>query len=139
MDLTKDFKTDRRREIDGAWETLDSSSQVLVARLRNEKFNAAYARVPRGTRRMFEKGTLSEEQIDNFLCKIMAKSILLDWKGIEFEGKPLEYSVENSEMVLKALPDFRIFIWELADDFQRFHDDSVEEDIKNLTSVSVGK
>ncbi len=42
--------------------------------------------------------------------------LILDWKGVEENGKVLPYSKENALYILKKYPDFAMYINELVHD-----------------------
>ena len=125
------LKTDPKKELEGVWEDLGDDAKVLVARVGNSAFQQEYGKLPRGTRRMIENNTLNNDKSEAILSRIMANTILLGWEGIKENDKTIKYSVENATKVLKDIPEFRSIIWELANEFQRFHEESVEADVKN--------
>lgn len=139
LDLAKQFKTDELKELEGIWEDLGEGAKVLIARIGNKNYTEAYKKVPRGIRRMIERGALRDSKVDDLICELIAATILLDWKEIEFKGKAIKYSPENAKKVLLYLPEFRELIWEIANDFQRFHDEGTDADTKNSSSASSGK
>jgi len=139
MDIDKVFAIDENKELTGVWEDLGDDASILVARVGNKNYVEAYRTIPRGLRRMIENGILSGDKLDQVICDLLATTILLDWKGIEFQGASIKYSHENAMRVLLALPEFREMVWELANEFRRFHNQSIEEDLKNSQTASDGK
>lgn len=139
LDLNKHFKTDELKEREGIWEDLGEGAKVLIARIGNKNYTEAYRKVPKGVRRMIERGALMDSKVDDLICELIAATILLDWKEIEMSGKVVKYSPENAKKLLLELPEFREFIWEIANDFQRFHDEGTDADAKNSSSASSGK
>ncbi len=131
LDLDKQYKTSPDLEEHGVWEEVGDGAKLLVARTNNPAYVRAYRRIPRGIRRQFEAGTLSESMSDGIICGIMAKTVLLDFKNLAIGGKALKYSEEAAKKILADYPDFRELVWQIANETQRFHEDSVEEDAKN--------
>lgn len=134
----QNFKTDEKKEIEGSWEEMGDGGSVLVARAGNKNYADEFRKIPKGIRRMIEAGNLASNAMDEVICKLLAKTVLLDWKGIEDEGKEIKHSIETAAIMLMKYPEFREFVWELANDLQRFHDDSVEADSKNSKAASGG-
>lgn len=139
FELSK-FKTDEQKEIEGVWENLteDGEAAILVARVGNKAFNQAYKKLPKVTQRMIEQGLMLDEDSDKILCSIIGSTILLDWRGLTDEGKLIKYSTENAAKFLLKYKEFRSLVWELAQDFQRFHDEGLKADIKNSKCASDG-
>ncbi len=132
LDLDKQYKTDPALEEHGVWEDLGEGAKLLVARANNPAYVRAYRRIPRGIRRQFEAGSLPDTQSDNIICDIMSKTLLLDFENLAIGKKALKYSPEEAKKVLLAYPDFRELVWQIANETQRYHEDAVEEDVKNL-------
>lgn len=131
----KNFATDKDKELEGVWEDLGQGARVLVARAGNRNFAAGYGAIPSGVRRLLEKDALDPAAADATLCKLLAETILLGWEGMLEGEKEVKYSKEVAAEMLVKYPDFRQFIWDLANDFQRFHDEAKNETLKNSKSV----
>jgi hypothetical protein len=133
LDLST-FKTDESKETEGVWEKLDEGCEVKVARWGNTRMVEFYQRYPRVIRQRIDSGQVSDARSAEILAEVIANTILLDWKGMADEGKPVKYSVEAAVKVLSTYKDFRIVIIEIAQDFKLFHDISVGETAKNSRS-----
>ena len=59
------------------------------------------------------------------MVEVLAETILLDWKNVQYEDKDLAYSRESAEMLLN-IKDFRKQIMQLSDDFNAYK--MVQED-----------
>ena len=130
----KDFKTDRDKEKDGVWEDLGDGCSVLVARYGNQAMVNAYRKYPRVLRQRLESGQVDDDKSSNIMAKVMADTILLDWKGLKEDGKEVPYSKEECVRVLIEYPDVRLMIFEIANEAQLYHDESVGKTIKNSKS-----
>ena len=128
------FKTNEEKEVEGVWETLDTGCEVKVARWGNARMNEYYQRFPRVVRQRIDSGQVSDDRSAEILAEVMANTILLDWKGMADEGKPLKYSADNAQMALFKYKDFRVVVTEIAQDFKLFHDESVEDTVGNSKS-----
>lgn len=100
--LTK-YKTDKTAEVTGVWVEVDNGVSFKIARLNNEK--------AREMRRSLEKPyrnfqTIPDSKSEEILRKVIAHTVLLDWKGLTDENDlPLTYSPEAVERLLKEYPD----------------------------------
>jgi len=69
----------------------------------------------------------------------MARAILLDWEGVEEDGKSLPYSVKNAERLLLELKDFRDFIHGISTTMEIYKMQEEEETEKNSKPTSTGQ
>ena len=127
----KDFKTDKDKEKDGVWEDLGDGCSVLVARYGNQAMINAYRKYPRVLRQRLESGQVDDDKSSNILSKVMADTILLNWKGLKEDGKEVIYSKEECIRILADYPDVRNMIFEISNEAQLYHDGSVGKTIKN--------
>ena len=132
------FKIDKKKSLEGVWEPLGNGTEILVARIGNKKYQEAYANIPKGVRRMLENKTLADETAEEIYADVLSQTILLNWKNMNDEGKPIEYSTEAAQAMLQKYEPFRELVWELANDFQTFHDNAQTADVKNSKSASSG-
>jgi len=130
LDL-KRFATDKNAEIEGVWVKLDEGVELKIARMGNEKFNELFRKYSRPYKRAIRNGTLSDSIAEDILLKCMSEAILLDWKGLEEDGVPLEYTKENAYRVLKEYEVLRDFVTSCAEDFELFKKQEDEEAEKN--------
>ena len=133
MDL-KDFKTDKSKEQEGVWEDLGNECSVLVARYGNSAMIRAYRKYPRMLRQRLESGQADDNNSATILSKVMADTILLDWKGLKEDGKEIAYSKEECVRILTEYPDVRDMIFEISNEAQLYHDKGVMKTIKNSKS-----
>jgi len=133
MDLKK-FATNKNKEVDGIWHDLGDGLSVLVARARNTKYIAELRlRMKPYQNRLQRNDSTMEEIAEKVITEVMAKTILLDWKGMENDGKKFPYSYENCVAVLsdKKYTDFRELIEGLADDMSAYRDEEKDSIVKN--------
>lgn len=138
MDLSKTFRTSEKLEEEGAWVDLGDGAFVCVARVGNKKYNEYFEKALKPHRRQFRTGSMPTEVMDEILIRTLANTILLGWEGVEYEGKELEYSVDNAIMVLRELKDFRSLISEISNEMETFKQEEQEEALKNSNRFSNG-
>ena len=133
MDLNK-FATNKKKEVDGIWHDLGDGLSVLVARARNTKYIAELRlRMKPYQNRLQRNDPTMEDIAEKIITEVLAKTILLDWKGMENDGKKFSYSVENCVAVLadEKYTDFRDLIEGLSDDMSAYRDEEKEDIVKN--------
>lgn len=139
FDLKKQFETDEQLEVEGVWEELDDDgAAILVARVGNKAYLKEYQKVPIGIRRQLDNNTLPEGMGETIINKMLARTILLDWKDLSDDGVKIAYNFDNALKMLSQYKDFREFVWAIANDLSRFREEELEEAGKNLESASTG-
>ena len=136
FDLQKEFATDEKSELEGIWEDVGEGAKVLVARVGNKEYTERFRRLGKGLQRQLDRGTLPEDKQSAILISILAETILLDWSGFSDEGKSLPYSKENAKLMLKKYPDFRQFVWDIANDAENYRVKNREDDLGNSSAPS---
>lgn len=139
MDIFKKYATDATLEKEGVWVDIGEGARVRVARSDNPNFVKCLQSKAKPYRVQSRNRTLSDEVANKVLIETMAETILLDWDGIQKDGKTLPYSKENAVLLLTDLKDFRRIITELADESETFRKQEMEESEKNLKPSSGGK
>jgi hypothetical protein len=107
MDIKKSFGVDKKHAEEGKWFDLEDGGSVLVARYGNPSWTAELVRLRKPHLAAIRMNTLSDEIITEIAVKSMAKTILLDWKGISIDGEDFHYSREHAEQLLTDFPEFR--------------------------------
>lgn len=131
LDIFKEFATDTVKEEDGVWVGIGGGAELLLARAGNKAYGKMLAKEYEKHKHELElKNEVSDKLSEEIMIDVLAKTVLLGWKGIEFKGKPLEYSVANGKQLL-ALKDFRKLVGNYADDSARYRVQQEEEVVKN--------
>lgn len=145
FDIRKQFHTDEKLEIEGVWEDLIEASEgeseppgLLIARVGNKAYLREFQKIPIGLRRQLDNNTLPEGKGEQIINRLLAKTILLNWRHIRNDGVDIEYSYENAFKELSDEKDFREFVWAIASDQTRFREEELEEMEKNSESASPG-
>lgn len=103
MSFLSKYKTDKSAELNGVWVEVDNDVSFRIARLNNDK--------AREMRRTLEKPyrnfqTIPDSKSEEILRKVIAHTVLLDWKGLVDEaGEVIAHSPEAVERLLKEYPD----------------------------------
>lgn len=118
---------DPRKE--AKWFTHDDGGEFLIAPLNNnlqveETMKLTKVKEDIDNKTLFETKELS--------CKVLARSILLDWKDIkDSKGKEMKYSPKNGEDVLIRYNSFTAWIIQQATDLVASKEEEKEALVKN--------
>ncbi len=138
FDLSEEFGSNERAEIDGVWISLGEDAGVKVARLGNPVAQKAYRKLPKAIRNEIEGGFMGNKQAVQFLSSFMAEHVLKDWKGLSHKSKSLPaYTPEHGAKHLKEFRRFRDRVWEISTDDDLYNVE-LEDDVKNSPKRSDG-
>lgn len=127
MDISKEFSTDKAKEVEGVEVDLGDST-LIIARTGSPAYNKLVNKLFTANKRALDlKNAAAEELSDKLMAEVFAKTVLKGWKGIEENGAELPYSVENAQRLL-MIKDFRAFVAEKANDMALYKA-AVEEDV----------
>jgi len=132
MDLKKEYGTNKKSEVDGVWEDFGGGTTVLIARIGNENYQKVFRRISKPYQNAIRRGTLGNDKAEDLLIQAMADCIVLDWKGLKEDDKPVKFSKEECVRVLKEYKDFRDHVSELANSMEIFRQEMDAEAEKNL-------
>ena len=133
MDLL-DFYTDGPKSREGVWVAVPGGAELKIRRMDNPDYKAFVQRVraERGRR------IASDEETREVLREAVAATILLDWRGVEFDGEPVDYSAEYAIRAFEALPAFLDQVVNLAYTAELFREDEIDDAVKSLRPTSGG-
>ena len=125
LDITKAFRvTDEA--VSGRWFDLGEEARVKIAKAGNERHEHVLKRLRRPYRNL---RTIPDDIIEKITIRATAETILLDWKGIVEDGKPIQCTLEKRIEYLTKYPDFLETVARIASDHRNFQDE--ENDSKN--------
>lgn len=137
LDLDKLFSTSKRLEAQGAWHDLGDGAGLKVARINNPAYQQLERELRRRELARIKSGRLDEETHARLMIECLAHTVLLDWRGLEVDGKPLPpYTPEEGIKMMTDTDEisragFRNFVISLAADADRFKIERDEELQKN--------
>lgn len=131
FDVMKNFGSNKEAEENGKEVQIGEGAFITIARSGNSKYNAMLAKAYEASKYVLaQKNKDSESRAETIMIDVMAKTVLLGWRGIELDGETLDYSVENAKRLLE-IKDFRNMVSKQADDFSNFKLAAEEETAKN--------
>lgn len=131
MDIKKSFGTNSTLENEGVWIELGDGASIKVARMGNKENKAILKKLIAPHKMAARNDKLADEIWDKITVESMAATILLDWKGIEDDGKPLPYTKENATRLLTDYKDFREQVASFSSELALFQSNSEAAAIKN--------
>lgn len=117
------FKTDQKLEKDGLWFEIESIGAGFLMRPfkgTNPNVKSAMAQLYKPFAKQIEMGTLGGDKEREILIKLFCRVSLIDWKGIEIDGKIVEYSEAVAIPFFVGLPDLFDTLWTHCQDFKNY-------------------
>ena len=132
FDVFEKFATDETKEECGVVVSLGEGVSLTIARANNANFLKF---VQEEADRVAEKSVaLSAEDAEALdkktMLGVLAKTVLLGWKGVAYKGKVIKYSVDNAVKLLSH-KDFRKLVMEHANDIEYYKAELEDADEKN--------
>ena len=128
------IKTSVDKEENGVWVDFAEGIQLKIARARNPKYQEVLRNLIEPHKKDIRDDKLELEDIEVILLEIRAKTILLDWKNIEEDGKAVPYSVAKAMEYFKdpELKDFYVFVVTISENADQYKKDLIKDSEKNL-------
>lgn len=132
VDMFADFAINTVKEQDGVWVMYRGDVEFLIARNGNRKYRKLFTNaVEKNKRALDSKGDAAEAKAEELLIDVMAKTILLNWRGsLAIQGTVTEYS-EAAAKKLLAMPMFREWVNDQANDIAAYKAVQENEDAGN--------
>lgn len=131
--LDKVFKTDEKLIKDGVdlviqEENAAEGIKEVSFRVRhfsseNTRVKAAISKHYKPYARQIELGTLDQKTNDLVTIKMFIDVCLVEWKGVEIDGKEVECTKENAQTLFVRLPNLFDTLWRYANDFNNYRED----------------
>lgn len=120
------FKTDKALERDGVLFMVSETVGFRVRRFNadNPNIKAARAHYLKPYARLIENETLPAEKEREIYIKVFVSACLVDWQGVEIDGKPAEYSAEAAQKLFMSLPDLFETLVAQAGDLKNYREDA---------------
>lgn len=120
LDVFTDFATDPSLEDGGAWFPIGKGARLLVARAGNRKYGKTLNKlVERNEVALKAEDDAADKLNDDIMIESLAVGILLGWEKVFYQGKLLDYSVQNAKTLLKHR-EFRRTVIQFSEDVDAF-------------------
>lgn len=114
MDIFSTFAVDTKREDEGTWVTI-GDAEIRLGRIGSTRYRSELAR------RLETRPEGSPER-ERAIVELFADCVLLGWRNLSYQGKPMEYTRENAIRLLDdpQLREFREWIVRQATDRENY-------------------
>ncbi len=136
MDIFYSFATDPVLEEQGKEFQIGKDAFITVARTGNRVY-IMRALLAAHKETLDRDDDEAHDRFEKIQIEVLAKSVLLGFRGITFKGETLTYSQANAAMLLE-IKDFRDLVAKHADKFTNFLVKQEEEDVKKSQTTSSG-
>lgn len=120
LDIFAKYATDESLENNGTWREIGGGAELLIGRSGNKQYAKLLTKLVEQSRKVLDLGDdVADAKSEEIMTEVLAKTVLLGWKDVEFKGKKLEYSTDNAKMLLKV-KDFRRLVVGLSEELDAF-------------------
>lgn len=131
VDIRKQFGTNRLAESAGVWIEIGQGARVKVGRSTSPQYRKKLQEVIRPHRGVINANAMDDAEAHKLFARAAAGTLLIDWAGIEIDGKPVQFSVDAAEQIMIDIPDFYNAIKGFADDAALFREQYEAAEQKN--------
>lgn len=131
-DVKKLFGTDKTKEQEGVWHDLGDDLRMKIARIGNPNYQKRFQALSKPHRRAIRRGTLSDDVAEKLMIQCLAETIVLDWEGLEENGEPVPYSMDEAIRILTDYPELRNYINDIANELEGYQEEENKEAEENL-------
>ena len=124
--IDKFFKNDETMESEGIWFQISDSIGFRIKRFGGSnslKVKASLAKYYKPFARQVENGTMDPVKEKEIMTKVFVESCMIDWKGIEIDGKIVEYSIETAIQFFTNLPELMETLITYSQDSKNYRED----------------
>lgn len=116
------FKTDKAVEETGVWFNIDSKTGFLIRPFSaaNPTIKAAMAKFFKPYAYQIDHGTLDAEKEREISVKVFVHACVVDWKGVEIDGKEVAFDKESAIKLFVSLPELYKTLMRYAEDFRNY-------------------
>lgn len=131
----EDFIPDTQAVEDGVWVDLDEDTKVKVAYMAPDAYQNE---ILRRQRRLRNPNLLERADYLRGVENDLLRTHILNWVGMQKNGKEFPFSIENLDFVMKYVLDLRNALLRIVQDVSNFTAKQQEESEKNLPTASNG-
>lgn len=119
------FKTDTNLEKDGVWFKVGDSAEFCLRRFggaNSNKVKIAMAKYHKPHAKRFETNSISDEEANEIMAKVIVEACLIDWKGIVevSTGEDIPCTPQNAVKLFTSLPELFNTLFKLISEYDSF-------------------
>lgn len=126
------FKTSKSFENEGVWFKISPTVSFCLRRFGGSnagRVKVAMAKYHKPFARLIQDDALPIEEVNKIMAKVVCDACLVDWKGIQIDGKDAECSFENGVKLFTTLPELFNKLFEYISGSESF-----KEELGNFSS-----
>lgn len=120
------FKNSEAHEQEGVWFKISEEVGFLIRRFggyNSAKVKQALAKHYKPYARMVENGTIEQSKEKEIMLKVFCEACMIDWKGVEIDGKIVPFDQETAIKFFLGLPELADTLVSYASDSKNFRED----------------
>lgn len=124
--IHKFFKNNEALESEGIWFTLSDEIGFKLARFggaNSVRIKSALAKHYKPYAKQVETGTLEATKERQIMAKVFVEACILDWKGVEIDGKITPFSKEVALDFFLELPELTETLIAYANDAKNYREE----------------
>jgi hypothetical protein len=130
FDVFEAYATDEKLEVEGTW-IPHNGAKFKVARTGNSEYTKLINKEYEENRIALSQQGEEAEKLDvEIMIGVMARTILLGFEGVSYQGKEMKYSIENAKTLLR-IKEFRAVVSAWAREINNYKFKKEEDEIKN--------
>lgn len=120
LDIHANYATDETLENEGSWKEIGGDAAILVARSGNRAYSKLMTKLYQQNQELLKLGDdAAERKSDEIMIQVLAETVLLGWRNLGYQKKPIDYSVANAKKLL-AHKDFRRVVTSASEDLTAY-------------------
>lgn len=120
LDVFAEYATDPALEDGGTWFSIGKGARLLIGRAGNRAYSKALNKlVERNEVALKAEDEAADKLNDEIMIESLAVGTLLGWEKLFYQGKPIDYSVQNAKLLLKHR-EFRRTVIKFSEDVDAF-------------------
>lgn len=129
--LDKHFKQNNNLEKEGVWFDFGEEVKFLVRRFggTNIEVKKSMTKYYKPVARLVEKNLLDPDKEKKIMTKAFVESCLVDWKGVEIDGQPTDFSFDAAIKLFEGLPELLDTLVDCAQESENYKE--YREDVGN--------
>ena len=124
--LDKLYKTDESIEKQGVYFNVSDTTGFQLKRFggfNSDTVKSKLAKYHKPYAYQIQKGTMDPKKEQEINCRVFVESCMVDWKGVEIDGKEVPFSADAATELLLKLPDLADALLQHSTDSNNYRED----------------
>lgn len=138
-DIRKIFETDKSLEKEGVWVPYGDDIEFKIARTGNPASKREYQKLIAPYGGSTKVSLIGEKIANKITLKVVAKTLLVDWRNVQENEKTIPYDIEKAFEYLEKYPDLLSFVMEISQEMAVYKSIGDEEAEGNSEATLSGR